>query len=238
MKYIIFADDGKEYGPVDAETLRKWVEGGRVLPHTQVRNMMMKKWNRASDLDFLKEAFDKQEEKVEEQKSPFEHGMEFLRGIFKSKKAEEPKSTAFRNTYIPNPASLSLRIGAFLFDLIIILFYALILSLIFAMSMKAGFDVNSAFILMFFAFFVGVVIYYAATLGVYAQTFGMWFWGIMIVSSDVGEVLLGRAYFYTLCMVMLGVSSPLVVYLNPDKRSLPEYISGTKIIRISAKPKV
>ncbi len=237
MKYIIFADDGKEYGPIDPETLRKWVEGGRVLPHTQVRNVMMKRWNRASDLDFLKEAFDKQAAKVEEKKSNIEHGMDFLKDLFASKKKKQPKGTAFRYVFLPNPASISLRLAAFAFDMVIILLYALILSLFFAMAVKAEYNPNSAFSILFILLFVGFLFYHALCLGLYAQTFGMWFWGIMIVSSDTDEVFLGRAYLHTVCMVLFGILSPLVVYLSPDKRSLHEYISGTRIIGIAAKPK-
>ncbi len=242
MKYIIFAEDGKEYGPVDPETLHKWVENGRVLPHTQVRNMMMKKWNRASDLAFLKDAFEKQVEKVEENKGVFEHEMDSLKSIFRSKKAEISKGTVFKASYLPNPASLSLRLGAFIFDMILILGYALLLILVFSLLMKAGFCANAeatnrVFLLICLALFAGILLYYALSLGLYAQSFGMWFWGIMLVSSDLGEVFLGRAYLHTVLMLLLGITAPLIVYLSSDKRSLHEYLSGTKVIGIAAKPK-
>lgn len=238
MKYIIFAEDGKEYGPVDSETLRKWVESGRVLPSTQVRNVMVKRWNRAGDLDFLKESFQKQAAKIEESKSSFEHGMEFLKSVFAGKKKKGEKTTAFRYEFIPNPASVFLRTAAFIFDAILILFFGLVLSLIFAMAIKSGYAPNTAFSILFITFYLGILLYYSICLGLYAQTFGMWFWGIMIVSSDIDEVFLGRAYFHTVCMLIFGIISPLMVYLNPEKRSLHEYICGTKIIGIAAKPKV
>jgi uncharacterized RDD family membrane protein YckC len=237
MKYIIFGDDGKEYGPADAETLRKWAEAGRVLPNTQVRNVMMKKWNKALDLDFLKDAFEKQGEKVEEQKTAFEHGMDFLKSIFQPQKQVKEKGTAFKYAYVHDPASLLLRAGAALFDGILLLFYAIVLTLLFSLEIKAGVDANMAFLLTFVFLFTGILLYYGIALGVYAQTFGMWFWGIMIVSSDIGEVFLGRAYFHVVMMILLGIAAPFVVYLNPKKRSLHEYISGTRIIRIAARPK-
>ncbi|HPO90230.1 MAG TPA: RDD family protein [Victivallales bacterium] len=237
MKYLVFAEDGKEYGPVDAETLRKWVESGRVLPETRVRNVMVKRWNKAGDLDFLKEAFQRQQIKVEESKTAFEHGLDFLKSVFGGTK-QKSKSTAFRYTFLPNPASVSIRLAAFLFDFIIIAFFAFILSLVFTFMSKKGFDVNLSFSFVIITFYLGILLYYSVSLGLFAQTFGMWFWGIMIVSSDIDEVYLGRAYFFTICMLLFGIISPLIVYLNPEKRSLHEYLSGTRIIGIAAKPKV
>ena len=57
MEYIVLGQDDNEYGPVDADTLKKWVEHGRVFRDTQVRNSLMKKWTEAGTLDFLEEAF-------------------------------------------------------------------------------------------------------------------------------------------------------------------------------------
>jgi uncharacterized RDD family membrane protein YckC len=237
MKYIISGDDGKEYGPIDQETLRKWVESGRVLPTTLVRNQMMKKWSRAADLDFLKTALETQTQRVEEDKSAFEHGLDFIKSIFKKKTVVKNINTTFKYEYIHNPAPVYLRIGAATFDWLLLSCFACLLFLVFSIAIKTDIDVNFAFTASLIVFFGGTLLYYSLALGIYAQTFGMWFWGIMIVSSDIGEVFLGRAYFYTINMLVFGLLSPIIVYLNPEKRSLHEYISGTRIIRIAARPK-
>ena len=65
MKYIILGEDKKEYGPIDGETLRKWVESGRVLAETPVRNAMIKKWGKAQDLEFLAPSLALQAEKID-----------------------------------------------------------------------------------------------------------------------------------------------------------------------------
>jgi len=38
MQYHVLGGDGKQYGPIDVETLRRWADEGRILPDTQVRD--------------------------------------------------------------------------------------------------------------------------------------------------------------------------------------------------------
>lgn len=302
MKYLIQGEDGKEYGPIDEETLRKWTEAGRIVPHTPVRNTLIKKWNKASDLDFLLPAFAVQGSREEKEKGALRRFSDHLNAIFgggkaNKKKEETPWETSFKNKYIHDPASISVRLAAFSFDLIIIGGFAIFLLLHFSASFthperpvqketsvsdlppasttapapdtakaaptagstaspaSAGSDtgvpkaqeappspesveeVNSAFNRSFYIFVTCILLYYGLSLGIFAQTFGMWFWGLIIAKTDLGEVLFGRAYFFTVLMLLIGVLSPLVVYFNPYKRSLHEILSGTMIIRTAARPK-
>ncbi len=311
MKYIVRSDDNREFGPVDEETLRKWTEAGRILPHTQVRNTLIKKWNKASDFDFLKPSFALQQVRVEEEKGGIRKFSEHLDIIFGGRKKTQetltPYATAFKNKYIPDPATLTQRLLSALFDSIIILAYAFVLMVYFSMSLpekapvatvmpilpdgttaavvepaanvqapaaqaaapaaapsaataapaeaaaKAApeavapapqpvspavtAEVNSAFNKCVCLFVIGVLLYFGISLGIFAQTFGMWFWGIMITRTDLSEVFLGRAYFFTVLMFLLGVLSPMFVFLNPYRRALHDILSGTMVIRIAAKPK-
>jgi len=288
MKYIVRGDDGKEYGPVDEETLRKWTEAGRVLPHTQIRNTLIRKWNKATDFDFLKPSFTLQHTRVEEEKGGMQKFSERLDIIFGGRKKTPetitPYATAFKNKYIPEPASFSLRMMSVFFDFIIIMVYAFALLVFFSFSVPmkmqeqpkpqdaaaqqeapapdvvqpatmpapepaaaaaapaisplVAAEVNAAFGRSFYLLVLGVLLYYGIALGLFAQTFGMWFWGIMISRMDLGEVFLGRAYFFTVLMFLLGILSPLFVLFNPFRRTLPEMLSGTMIIRVAAKPKI
>jgi hypothetical protein len=306
MKYLVKGEDGREYGPIDKETMRKWTEAGRVLPETPVRNVLINKWNKASDLDFLLPAFAVQGVREEKEKNSFSKFSEHLDALFSGGKAKKEKltpwETSFKNKYLHDPASLSLRFSAFAFDLIIIGGFSIFLLLHFHASFthlekpvqnesaiseipstltgttagtasaesstdapsapSAGSDtetktqaavqmpqapasptpesiseVNSAFNRSFYIFVTCVLLYYGLSLGIFAQTFGMWFWGIMLAKTDLEEVLFGRAYFFTVLMLLIGVLSPLVVFFNPYKRSLHEILSGTMVIRIVARPK-
>ncbi|MFA6294624.1 MAG: GYF domain-containing protein, partial [Victivallales bacterium] len=138
MKYFIQGEDGKEYGPVDEETLRKWTASGRVVAHTPVRNVLIKKWNKASDLDFLLPSFAIQGVREEKEKNFFRKFSDHLDTIFGGgrKKQEEltPWATAFKNKYIHEPASVPLRIAALAFDFIIIGGFSIFLMLHFQAS--------------------------------------------------------------------------------------------------------
>ncbi len=240
MKYMILGDDNKEYGPVDSEALKKWVEGGRVLAHTPVRNSMIKKWNKAEDFDFLHQSLALQVERLEEEKSFKEKSLEALASIFRKKTSTRGYSdgSAYRNRYQPDHPGIPLRILSFSFDSAVFLVLFILFFLLSAAMVQGGHDSNSVFMLIFPLFISSVLVYYGLALGLYAQTFGMWFWGLMIVKADNGgEVFLGRAYFYAVTMFLLGLSSPVVVFLSPVKRSVPELLSGTAIIKIAARVK-
>ena len=86
-------------------------------------------------------------------------------------------------------------------------------------------------------FVMGVFLYYGISLGVVAQTYGMWFWGIIIVKGYDNECLPARAFLFTVAMFAIGIVTPLVVLLNPQGRSLHGYLTGTRLIRVAAKPK-
>lgn len=239
MQYIILNDDGKEYGPIDQETLQKWVEHGRILPDTQVRNALIKKWNKAEDIDFLKLAFAVQTAKKEEDAGFKDKVAELLSFLpWKKKNVEVQKKTAFRHEYIHDPANVFQRVAAAVFDIVLMFICAVIVFFAGALAVGAGYDVNAVFDRLFIIFFAGMLLYYGISLGVYAQTVGMWFWGIMIVKKNNGEVFLGRAYLFSLLMIIFGVISPFIVYVNPSRRSLHDILSGTKLIKIAASPKV
>lgn len=307
MEYIVLGKDNKEYGPVDAETLQKWVEHGRVFKDTKIRNSLMKKWNDAGSMDFLHEAFSVQEIQEEEEEGVTGKVMGIF-GFASQKhelKPEEHKDTAFRQKYVPSPANVFQRVAAFVVDSIIIAAYGLLL--FFAMVIYTGTwvdvqanisgdlstlledsssdategevkttevtstdaakteavkpeqktpekEVKEAFVpepvtfpqpasmhKTFYAFFTifvaSILIYYGISLGIYAQTIGMWFWGIIIVKGHADEVLPARAFAFTLLMFLIGPLAPIVVFANPQHRSIHGYLTGTRLIKVTAHAK-
>ena len=55
MKYIIKDINNEEHGPIEAETLAKWVDEDRVLAETLVRSSLIPNWKNASEIAFLAE---------------------------------------------------------------------------------------------------------------------------------------------------------------------------------------
>jgi len=242
MKYIVQVD-GKEFGPVDEITLVQWAEEGRILRQSKVRNALIMKWNDASTLDFLATPFAERDAKVHPKKSGFGGFFTSLAGGEDKTAAKDAltfeTSTSFKQHYLPNPAPISLRLMAALFDFIVCYLILMLAAIPGFLLTLLGLGNSTAFHFSFFLAFCGVVCYLAGCIGVFAQTAGMWFWGIMLSRHDnkATSVYLFRAYAYTLLMLALGVFAPLIIYLNGEKRSLHEILTGTQVIRIAAKPK-
>ena len=60
-QWYVKAHDGKEYGPVELETLKKWIMGKRVQPSDLIKGPGMENWVAASSVDELKDAFSSME---------------------------------------------------------------------------------------------------------------------------------------------------------------------------------
>lgn len=97
--------------------------------------------------------------------------------------------------------------------------------------------IQSVFNKLFFVWILVVLLYFGLGLGLYAQTLGMWFWGIFIAKTDMEEVFLLRAFAFVLLMLTTCILMPAFVFLNPKKRALHDIITNTMIIRIAGKPK-
>ena len=53
MQYSVQGTDGNQYGPVDLQTLKKWVTEGRVLPNTQITDSLANRSMIASQMPEL-----------------------------------------------------------------------------------------------------------------------------------------------------------------------------------------
>jgi uncharacterized RDD family membrane protein YckC len=247
MKYIVLIE-AEEHGPISPDVLIEWVGNGRVQPKTQVRNSMINKWREAKDYDFLADAFLKQKTAFEQNK-PEKDGNNsgYLKksGLRTAKEGEnvgkEEVLTAFKNPFLPDPAPVSLRILAALFDYILIggVITCFFVIGFFFTGISFDLTLNPALYLFCFIFFIFLLTYYTVCLGKFAQTFGMWFWGILIVrkGDDAGPVYLGRAFLYTALMLIFGILSPFFIYVSGGKRALHDIFSGTQVVRISARLK-
>ncbi len=80
------------------------------------------------------------------------------------------------------------------------------------------------------------MIYYGVTIGYFAQTFGMWFWGIFITKNDISEVYLYRAFLFTVLMLLLGIVAPFFVYIFG--RAPHDLLSGVRVINVVGKTQI
>lgn len=93
------------------------------------------------------------------------------------------------------------------------------------------------FYLTIFLFFA--LLYYGITLGTFAQTLGMWFFGIFIARSDkdLSEVLHFRAFLFSIFMFLFGILTPLLAAMPGKRAALHDILAGARVYRIAGKPK-
>jgi len=168
MKYIVLIET-EEHGPITPDVLVKWVESGRVLPKTKVRNAILNKWHKAEDYDFLEGAFLKQRENTDDKAVVKEAASTAKKCSIDDVEGESDfyekieNLTSYKNPFLPSPAPASLRIMATLFDFILVavvivcFFFLLVYS-----QISYGISINVAFYLFSIFSFLLFMIYYAA----------------------------------------------------------------------------
>jgi hypothetical protein len=97
--------------------------------------------------------------------------------------------------------------------------------------------VNSVFYRYFTVLVIAALMYYGFFLGIKAQTFGMWFWGIFLTGKDISEVLCARAFLFALLLFPLGWLTPFVASVLPSGRAPHDILAGARVIKTAAKPK-
>ncbi len=75
-----------------------------------------------------------------------------------------------------------------------------------------------------------LLLYYGIAYSVYAQTIGMWYWGMFLTRSDCEEVYGFRAFAYTVAMLFCGLLMIPMVLLSG--RSLADWICGVRVINV------
>lgn len=98
---------------------------------------------------------------------------------------------------------------------------------------------NSIFYFYFTVFLFFALLYYGITLGTFAQTLGMWFFGIFIARNDKenSEVLHFRAFLFSVFMFIFGILTPLMAALPGKRVALHDILTGVRVYRIAGKPK-
>ncbi len=78
-----------------------------------------------------------------------------------------------------------------------------------------------------------MLLYYSLTLGYFAQSPGMWFFGIFICARNEEEAYFFRSFCFTLLMLVFGLLTPLCMLLF--KRGLHDILSGVYVYSVVAR---
>ena len=232
MQYIVRTEDGKEHGPLSQDVILQWVHSGKVKPDTEIRNSLMKSWTTAGQMPSIKEDVKKRRTQT---------GMDpnlFLSDEPQEEKIEGPREAVFSLNQVSAkdflPAGFIQRPLAWLMDSTltvgVVLTLLIVLGSLDSRLPEGMFDQLSAFAIVAGAFWF--FLYFGVCFGLRAQTFGQWFWGIMIIKDDGGPVFAGRGFAYLALQIILLPTSPVLYFIMPKRRTLPELLTGTRIIRI------
>ena len=128
------------------------------------------------------------------------------------------------------PPPLNFRILAFTMDLIVNAILVIAFYNIMKTSGTEMLDEERAMSL-FLASVPGIpLIYYSFCLGLKAQTFGYWFFGIMVIKGKGEEVFVGRAFFMTLIFILTLPIEPLFIFIF--SKGLHESFTGTRVVNV------
>ncbi|MDD3119316.1 MAG: RDD family protein [Victivallales bacterium] len=73
------------------------------------------------------------------------------------------------------------------------------------------------------------VLYFSLAFGVFAQTVGMWFWGLFVAKTDGGEAYMFRGFVYAMLMLAFGILMPLMAVMR--SRAIHDRLAGVTIFR-------
>ena len=77
-----------------------------------------------------------------------------------------------------------------------------------------------------------LLLYYTLAFSIFAQTVGMWFWGIFLTRTRLAEVFPLRALLYTMTMLLFGVFMIPAVLIT--KRSVADWICGVRQVGVGS----
>ncbi len=225
LTYFVKTPDGQEYGPADQQMLIQWAKSGRLTRDCQVRNVLIKQWQAAEKLDFLAPVLPAAKKTGAAPAVDLDN---------LGRKKDIHYSLVGAGIFKCKPATLGLRLGAWLFDTLLFALVGLALVLAGHFAGQAAPELREQLFLGLTILFAGgVLLYYTVMLGFSAQTLGQWFFGIMILRPGGGPVLAGRAFLWTLALLLLWPTTFLFVFVLPSKRALQDLLSGVLVVRIT-----
>jgi len=129
MEYIIKDVNNEEHGPIDAETLAKWVDEDRVTAETPVRSSLMANWKTADNIAFLAERLAEQEIRRQKAATLAQKSGSILQNA-KTRLGEKFKSkvhSKFEQKRPPQYAQMAPRLMAGLYDAALIILVGIFL---------------------------------------------------------------------------------------------------------------
>lgn len=229
--YIWRSEDGKESEPVDQDTLITLAKQGVITPHCSVRNQFLPNWARATDYDFLEEFLRPVVQKERDAKENT-FGKRLKRRIFLEAENTLDMDGRLGKTSpeLAPAAPLFFRLMALLFDLVLLAIWTIALFFVCAFLFARGIlNADNAFYVGFGVWWFTLVLYFTVCMSAFTQTFGQRCWGIFLIRKDGYPHGVGRAFFYFVFLLTLGIFTPFAIF--GVGRSLQEIFTSTRMVR-------
>ena len=211
MQYYYENSKGEEIGPIDEDILIDKARKGEITSDTLIRNTMVRVFKEAEKISCLKDIVKDATPKTQ---ASFK---EISKNLHRSKSSIKAPPMNF-------------RILAFTLDLLVNGILIVASYNLFKMFGNDALGEESS-MSFFLASVPGIpLIYYSFALGLKAQTFGYWFFGIMIIKGEGDEVFVGRAFFMTLIFILTLPIEPLFIFIF--NKGLHEAITGTRVVNV------
>ena len=123
MQYIIRDINNEEHGPIDAETLAKWVDEDRITADTSVRSSLMANWKTADQVPFLTERLAEQHLRKQNAATMVQKSGSILGNVKKrlGEKIAPKTQSKFEQKRPPQYAQMAPRFLAGLYDFALIM---------------------------------------------------------------------------------------------------------------------
>ena len=210
MDYFYLTLDSKEEGPIDEDVLVSRAKSGIITPETPVRNGMVKSYKVASKIICLKGKF----------------GASAAPQVGPASSVKQTKNLHRSKSSITTP-STNYRFMAFFLDALVI---AVLVILNFNFLKILGGDQEIMMSLFLASVPVIPIAYYAFTLGIKAQSFGFWFFGIMVIKVDDKEVYVGRAFLMASLFILTIPLAPIFIFIFT--KGLHESLTSTRVVNV------
>jgi len=231
--YLVKNEAGEEMGPADQETLVSWARDHKITPACKVRLTLIPQWEAAGNVDFLKPfILAQQEAAVKKKQNSIVNIIKRRIGLRAEDVMTDSGLVKVRLESYPR-ASLLVRYVAGLTDAILMTLLGAGIAYLCTILFQHGvFGKEQIFYVGFSVFWVFCLLYFALSIAYCSQTLGQRYWGIFLIKQDGQSFWVGRAFFYTIFMLPLGLFSALFALTSEKKLSAQEYLTGTRMVKL------
>ncbi len=231
--YYVKYPDGTQEGPMDEDNLIILAKKGKITLDCQIRSTLIPVWNKAIELPAIKPLLQQAAiQRLEQQNDTLWNK---IRARITLRASGEIAGTGLVKASVKNNpnAELLLRVAAGVTDMLILGVWALALFFAFAWLFAHGHvSPERVWYYGFMIFFVSTVIYFVEGMSRFTQTPGQRCWGVFLVRLSGETHWEGRAFFYTILMLIFGIFTPL--FYTVAGTSLQELVTRTRMARITA----